>query len=215
MTTENQFGPLVHPYRVEQAIVASFREWFNEYLAEIERKEGLRNKTIPRPPTPESFHGGLDATGWQAPELPKIIVQVQPEGGPERDISVGYDQAYRVIVTAVVLANGGSEAFSEGNVEDEARQLASLYGAASMLLTQQTGLGGLSLDVILTGTPALSFPNPDERSIVKADTEFRVHVGPVIEQNKGPRTPAGNEGEYAVLPEVSKTNVTLKPELIP
>jgi hypothetical protein len=215
--TESQFGPLIGPYTLEQQTVGVYRLWANEYLAEIERKNGLQPRILTRPTTPESYHGGLDFLSWKAAELPKIIVVVEPTGQPERDASVGYSQKYEVRVGCIVMGLGaGAIAEPSPEPEDEVRALASYYGAMSMLLVDQPP--ALAADIEMVETPRLSFPDVDSRRICQSTTAFHVWVAPIkllaagpTEPNpkESPQYPGTPEGEWGQEPTVAKRTITL------
>lgn len=191
--TESIFGPLLSPWPLEQQILAVYRAWTGEYLSEIERKEGLRPRTIPRPPAEESYHGGIDFLSWKREELPKLIVVVEPTGQPERDASVGYTQQYEVQVGCVVAGVGGL--FGTLLIEDEARALASFYGAISTLLVDKPP--ALASDIFMVESPRLTFPNPDDRLICRSTTAFHLTVSPIRLLSAGPTQEYPNESpEY-------------------
>jgi hypothetical protein len=218
--TETIFGPLIGPYTLEQQIVAVYRIWTSEYLAQIELQGGLQARTIPRPPTPESFHGGLDFLSWKGTELPKVIVVVEPTGQPERDASVGYSQKYEVKVGCIVVGLGaGTIAEPSPEPEDEVRALASYYGAMSMLLVDQPP--ALASDIEMVETPRLSFPDTENRRICQSNTAFHVWVAPIkllaagpTEPNprEAPQYPGTPEEEWGQDPTVTKRTVTLTAE---
>src|SRR5205814_8604005 len=128
------FGPIRATWELEQAAVETLSIWFPTYLAELERQIGLTNKTIPRPPTPESYHGGVDLESYFQDELPEVVVVVNPLGPPERSASAGYVQGYELQVGCLWVGTGSR---LQERPEHEARAIASYLGAASMLLVQQ------------------------------------------------------------------------------
>ena len=228
--TESLIGPLVGTYTLEQQIVEKYRVWAFEYLREIERKETLPARALGRPGTPESFHGGLDFTEWKADELPKLIVIVEPSGTVERDASTdpyenehgepegrgGYTQTYEVRVGCIVRALGaGTIAQPSPLPEDEARAIASGWGAMSMLLVDQPP--ALASDIHMVDAPRLSYPNPDERTVVQSTATFWVTVTPIKLLSAGPtsllpkESPEwqGQEEPWKQEPVVSTTKLTV------
>lgn len=187
---EDIFGPLVATEDVVQAAVSTLTLWMPEYLAEVERKKGLRRKTIPRPPTSESYHGGVDLEAWIGADAPEVMVVVKPSGEPERSASAGYTQGYTLEVGCLCIGTGSTLA---ERAEDEARIIASYLGAATMLLIQQPTLGGLTERLVMTAAPEVSLPDPDRRAIAQVVTGFEVWVSQIIEESAGPVGPNPQE----------------------
>jgi hypothetical protein len=192
--TESVFGSLLGTPNVENAVLATYRAWMVEYLAEVERQNSLPSRSLERPPTPESFHGGEDFDTWQEDLCPEVIVVCNPTGEPERSASAGYGQAYEVQVGCVVIAD----------TEDEARIRAGYWGVASMLLVQHGGLGGLAEWTVMTAAPKVEFPDPEQRRLLRSVTTFHVWVVPIISASAGPvgQTPKESP-EYGGEPEAS------------
>lgn len=211
---EDFFGPLVSPEDVIQAALATLRVWLPEYCAEVERKHSLQPKTIPRPPTEECFHGGVDFESWIGEDLPEVIVTCKPSGDPERSGSVGYTQGYELKLGCLWVGVGSTLA---EHAEDEARMVASYLGAASMLLVQQPTLGGLTERLVMTASPDVTLPNPEQRAIAQVVTGFEVWVAQILDENAGPVQPNpgevpeynGPEQPYGEEPTVQKVDVTV------
>lgn len=201
------FGPLVATWNVEQVIVSVYREWLPTYLAAVERQNGLANKTLPRPPEAESYYGGLDFETEVQYGLPAVIVTVNPTGRPERR-STGYSQAYDIQVGCVI----------EMPSEEEARMVASLYGAASMLLVQLGGLRGLAERTVMESAPAVEFVDPERRQLARSVIGFTVYVETIILESgpagetitESPEIPSANPEERpAERPTVATTHLTV------
>lgn len=193
------FGPIVSQWQIEQAFIKTLKTWIPEYLAEIERQNGLKNKIIPRPPTPESIHGGTDLESYYQDILPEVVVVVEPLGPPELGGSAGYTGVYQVQVGCLWVGSGSELA---ERPEDEARCVVSHYGAACMGIVQQPGLGGLADDLRMEGLPRISLPNTDKREIAQVETTFHVWVSEIILPNEGPVQPNPVESpEYGGEPE--------------
>jgi hypothetical protein len=197
-------GPLISPWDVEQAVIGTLRTWLPDYLAYIEEIHGFQNKSLERPPAPESYHGGTkEAISWDADGLPEIIVTVEPTGSPELTASIGYIQDYEVEVWCIVQGDDGAQQLLP---EDSARMQASYYGAAAMLLTQQGSLEGFAERTELTGSPRVECPDPEKRRQQAAITTFLVSVGPIIQPTAGPFGPNPQESpEYGGEPEAPFT----------
>ena len=225
--TETIFGPLISPWPLEQQIITVYQTWAGEYLADIERKEGLRARQIPRPPAPESYRGSLDGLAWKAERIPQITVIVETTGAPERDASAdpvfnahsiqegrgAYIQDFEVTVVCTCESFGG--AISE-QAEDQARAIASYYGAMTMLLVDNPP--ALAADLMIISMPRLSFPDPDNRYVVQSTTQFHVYGVPVKALAAGPNTtvpkespqyPGETEGVWGTQPAVISGSITV------
>ena len=217
--TESLFGPIFSTWDIEQAVLTKLRLWVPEYLAELERKRGYHKRIIPRPPSALSIHGGLDAETWEQAECPEVIVIVDPFGEPERETSVGIIQPYEVRVVANVVGQGSELAEKP---EDEARAVASYYGAAVMgILTQNGELTGISTQedsLILMQSPRLTFPDPSVRQVIQATTVFHAFAeivnaneGPVPDEPKeSPQYGGEPEAEWKPEPVVETVKETIK-----
>lgn len=216
--SEDQFGKLVTQWDIEQAVLSTLRAWLPEQLAELERQHGLPNKTIPRPPVPESIHGGTDLDTWREDNLPEVIVVVKTEGRPEPAGSGEQAQAYRVEIGCQWVGKGSQ---AVPNPEDEARMVAGFLGAATLLLLQHPQLGGLAERIVLEQAPDTTTPDPDEKVLAQADTAFTVWVPSIVNESLGPagETPGGSEGypgeeeqPWPERPVVQSTHLTVEGE---
>lgn len=207
--TEQFFGPLVASWNVEQAIIATYREWMPTYLAAVERYNGLANKALLRPAA-DSYYGSLDFVTAPDVSLPSVIVVVNPTEAPELS-AVGYSQAYAVRIGCVV----------EGESESQTLMRASLYGTAATLMAQKGALAGLAEDTVLTSAPLMEFAEGERRTLARSVTGFTVYVANIIERFVGPAgetiadSPEFHEEPEAApeeRPHVTKTNLTIKAE---
>jgi hypothetical protein len=194
---EDLFGPLVGPEDLIDAAVNTLRLWMPEYLADVERKAGLQPKTIPRPPVPESYHGGVDLESWIGEDTPEVMVLCKPSGEPEHSSSF-YTGKFTLTIGCLCIGTGSVLA---ERPEDDARKIASYLGAASQLLVQQPTLGGLTERLRLTALPDVSLPDPDKRAIAQVVTEFDVWVTEVVSETAGPVGPTPQESPGYVGPE--------------
>jgi hypothetical protein len=216
---EAQIGALVSPWDVEQGVLGTLKTWLDTYLAVVEREHGLRPKSLERPPTPESIHGGtVEAIAWADDELPSVIVIVEPEGEPEVSASVGYVQGFEVQVWCVAMGKDGVEQLLP---EESARLQVSHYGAAVMLLVQQGALEIPNLQWSrMVGYPRVECPEPEKRRRQASITTFHVWVAPVVNQNLGPTglTPGespgyvGPEEPFEESPTVEAIDITINAE---
>lgn len=214
--TESLFGPIVTPWAIEQKTISTLRAWLPEYLAEIERKEGLVNGTIMRPPAAASYHGGVDTESWFQSDSPQVIVVVKPNGPPVLRGEGGYLQEYTLDVGCLCVETG-SGVLGEGP-GSEARAVAGYLASAAMLLVQHPSLGGLAEQLHMTRAPLVSNPEPDRKDIALGTVEFAVWISTIIEEGAGPaqEQPAespqwkGSEEPYGGEPEAVKDTTTVK-----
>ena len=197
------FGPLLGPWNVEHAILETLEEWMPSYLAEVERKSNLRPQTLGRPPTPESYKGGLDYESVRQEWLPAIIVVANPVGEPERTANA-YIQEYQVEVGCVVISEEGDDP------EGTARRNAGLFAAATQLLVTHGSLGGLSEECVLTGASKVEFFNPERRELAVGITSWHVYAT-ILDPSSGPVTVKTVEPEepYPAWPEATKDTITV------
>ena len=214
--TEDLFGPIWASWDVEQAVIGVYRTWLPEYLSEIERKRGLKQRTIPRPPAPESVHGGVDSQSWIQDTMPQVIVGVEPIGEPQRHGDGRNVQGYTVTVWGIWRGPGSELAEP---AEDEARAVASYYGAASMLLIQQPHLGELPVEqLVMRTSPVVSFPSEEDKTTALVTTTFELWLSNIITEGMGPMQPlpsespqwGGLEEPYKAEPEVKETKEPVK-----
>jgi hypothetical protein len=209
---ESIFGPLLSTWNVDQAVLATLSLWWDEYLAEVERQNNVPGKTIPRPPSEESFRRALDFEYYEEDDLPAVIVVSKPSGDPEVNASVGYTQRYEVQVGCVC----------EGEDEQAAQMRAAFYGAASQLLVQQSELGGFAQRTRMITAPELDMPDDEDRWLCRSIATFHVWVAQIVVAEAGPITPPGTpgpEGEehepeqpYPEWPDATQTHITVTAE---
>jgi hypothetical protein len=184
------FGRLVSPWDIEVAVLTTLRTWMPSYLGEISRQQAPLQTRLP---APGSYVGSPDLEAWAQEDNPCVIVVVNPEGDPERT-SDGIFQTYRAQVAVVILDDD----------PDQARMMASFYGAAVMgAITQRGSLGGIATGTVLTGAPTLSLPDEDERGIYLCLTTFAVTVCPIVQPSAGPAVPTPPDSpEYGGNPDM-------------
>lgn len=200
--SEALFGPIRGPWNVEKAVLATLEEWLPAYLFEVESQNGLQQRSLGRPPAPESYHGGLDWESEQQDTLPEVIVICNPVGEPQRQAS-SYIQGFEVQVGCVLLA-------TEEPIETHARKSAGLWAAACMgALVQHGPLGTLGAeDTVLVGAPKVEFLESENRRLAVGVTTYHVFAE-ILQPTFGPTTvkPVEPEGPYPEWPE-SKTDST-------
>lgn len=205
------FGPLVGNWNVEQAVIATYREWMPTWLAAVERANNMPLRSIPRPPTPQHYYGGLDFQTNVPGTLPVVIVVVGPAGPPERR-SGPYGQDFAIHVGCVV----------EGISEEQARMWAGLYGVAAQMLVQAPGLKGIADDLEMSAAPEPQWVDPEEaqRRLIRSVTTFTAHVKAVVDESMAPASETLAQSPEITEPEAppterpvaSKTHLTIQAE---
>jgi hypothetical protein len=199
------FEAILGPWNIELAVLEMLETWMPSYLAEVERKNSLPNKYLGRPPTPESYKGGLDFESVSQDRCPAVIVNANPVGEPSR-LSSAFIQDFQVEVGCVVISEEGTDP------EASARKRAGLMSAATMLLQHQpiTSIPTYE-ETILTGAPRVEFLEPERREIAVGITTWHVFAT-ILEPNAGPAIVKAvePEAEYPEGPEVLTEHLTVK-----
>jgi hypothetical protein len=201
--TEVLWGPMLSPIDVEEAVIATLREWLPASLRNAEEVRNLPVRSLGRPAAPESYHGGLDWESEQQDTLPEVIVICEPAGEPERNPNVTI-QFFTVQVGCVILA-------SVEPLEANARKTASIWAAASMVLGQHGALGSLEAqETLLIGSPKAEMLDPENRRLALGLTTWHVSVD-IFHPSSGPVTlkEVEPEGPYSEYPVVTKDTVTV------
>lgn len=182
--TTDYFGPMVSLADVEDAVLGALQsptQGLPFYVAETERKHSLDPRTLPLPPSPVSYRGGLDFETFEQDVAPVVIAVVAPVGDLERYGGGEYGSWFEVQVGCITTSEDS---------QDEARRLAQFYGSAvALCVIQQGSLGGLANDTRLQAFPRVSFPDPTRRSLAMSTTVFRIQVQPVFMDSMGPYPP--------------------------
>ncbi len=210
-TLGDVFGSLSATWNIEEAVIETLRLWMPEYLAEVERQNGLPKKTLSRPPTPESYRGALDWLSVKDDWLPEVKVICNPVGEPERQASE-YIQAFETQVGCVVKSEEGTDP------EAIARRNAALMAAASMLLVQHGDLQLSNIEeTVLVGAPKVEFLEAEDRRYAVGITTYHIFAE-ILNPNLGPEgetpeTSPGYEGleePYKESPQVKTATETIK-----
>jgi hypothetical protein len=184
--TDAIFGQITGHPAVEFAVLDTLEAWVPYMLRVIERREGFPPRTLTSPPGRGSYKGGLDFESWEEEDLPTVIAVVQPEGDAQRSVE-GYSQFFSVEVGVIVQTES----------EDESRALAGHLGTAVMVTLAQHGdLGGLASFTRLTSAPVLDFPDPEQRTFIRARIAFRSLVTGLVDDLAGPRTATPPESPH-------------------
>lgn len=177
----SSIGRIVSRQNVEQTVVKYLQTWLvSTYLPEVEAQNSIA-PALPRPPSEESYYGGVDDQTWEEDWLPVLVVTAEPVEDAIR-LASSYQQWFEVKVTNVVFAED----------EASARSLSDWYGAAVMAtITESLNLDGFASDLILIETPVTAFVEepPDRREFAQATTTFRMLVNDVVTESGRPASP--------------------------
>lgn len=193
------FGPLIAPWNVEQAAVATLQKWlWPSYLEQVELQNGLAYGTVLKP---ASIQGAPDLDEWRQDETPAVMVVCEePEGAPERDASIGYAQSYRLTVGVLVVGAEQSE-------EADARRDAGLYAAAiAGALGQQLASDHPTFisDIAESVSPSVAYADPDIRVEYLGQVQFEIYVCPMMFDDRGPGTPIASQAIPPDVPTVTQ-----------
>lgn len=206
----DSLGTLVSLWQVEQALIGVLQDppptpatmpRVTYYLAEVERQTGLPPQTLPLPPGPSSYRGGVDADTMMAEWFPMITVIVEPDGAPQ------YLDGYTVsqVLRAQVVAKTGDDS------EDTARMIADAYGAAIARCVLDAGtLGGVAAQTRLTSGPTTSLLDAaNARQVVICTVEFSILIAPMFTLGAPLSWAASPYTTPPALPEVQTTDATI------
>lgn len=199
-------GPLLSPWTLEEAAVATLRKWaWPSYIEEVERQNGLAYGSVQQIDAP-AIRGAAALDEWMADELPVILVVVEkPTGTPERFNSAGYVGTYPMTIGVITLAATEDE-------ERFARRDASLIAAACMGAVGQeleVDHPGLVIDMPMADVPWAEPVDMDVRTVWQGTVTFDVIVNPVFNSTLGLATPTLPEQTPTDYPEATSTNLTV------
>lgn len=208
----NLFGSLIGLPNIEDAVTGTLATWLPTCLFEVERRNGLKRGSVPRPPSDSSIFADLEfdfaAGAWREDDCPVVIAAVNPTGETERNAD-GYGSWFELQVAANVISE-------EPRV---ARRWAGWYGLAiSMALGQHPSLGGIATSTIMVAAPSVEHPEPDKRVLARALVVFHTFVDGIVNPLSGPKTATppdspqypGSPGQpWHDLPAVESTPLTI------
>lgn len=222
MSYTSIYGAIVDRSQVEQAVInilqtppaGSNFPLIAYYLAEVERQRGLQPQTLPLPPGPDSYRGGLDFDVFEDEWAPVLTVLAEPVGRAEREHEGFYGSMYEIRVGAVVV----------GQDEDTVRLLADRYGAAVMAcLAQNGGLGtrvdfatGLTIPfatkTVVETVAETTFPNARMRRLAQSTVILHSFIDHVVDENGPIAFPASPYLPAPSWPTIENVDVQLQAE---
>lgn len=207
----DQFGPLVSRWSVEQAIigllssppsiVSTTYPLIAYYLAEVERQTGLAPRTLPLPPGPKSYQGGVDALTLQAEWMPMVHVIVQPDGAAMMMDTGTYGQRFE----CQVVSTAGDDN------ENTARMVADHYAAAiAGIIAHHGSLGAGATGTTLVETGVVRLLDPEEaRQVAQSSVVFSTLIAPMFWTAAPTVLPADPYQQATSWPTVQQVDVTV------
>lgn len=202
------FGTITSLYQVEQAVLSTLQTpppggtgpLLIYYLAEVERQNNLAAQTLPVPPGPSSYRGGVDASTMMAEWFPMVTVVAQPVGAPNYLDRYTVGQTYRVMLHATV---------GDDN-EDTARMIADHYGAAlAKLLIDFGNLGGVATNTRMTASPSTALLDAQARQVLRSTVTFETMIAPAFTVQTPETWPASPYTVPTAWPTVQAVDVTV------
>lgn len=199
-------GPIISDDQVEEAVLATLRNWVPLYLAEVERNVGLDPGFYDRP-ADSSYTARTDFDKWPEEWLP-LVMAITPgiEDDPPKD---GYGHLRARFGIGVVCVVSSVDRL-------ETRRYAYRLGAAVRAALVQhasldLALGGTVRGVDLVGGRNNELPTEDDRTIWASRQLFVVEVGNFLSTN-GPGITVPPADPLEPLPEpptIQNPNVLL------
>ena len=172
------FGPIVTAGDVEGWTLDLLQRWFSTYLAEVERQHGYSGHDLPRP---KGWALGPSFDKWPEDQVPGVLVSSRGTLDPPRRHGDGAFTARWGIEPGVVCS---------ARTQNEAHQLAALYGAAvRWLMIQRPSLDGYAAGTAWLGESYDDLGYDDSRSLYAVRELFAVQVDEVAYSDAGPVTP--------------------------
>jgi hypothetical protein len=212
------YGPLVGRDLIERAVLAllqtppegSEAPLIVYYLAEVERQQGLAPQSLPWPPGPSSYRGGVDLQTLMPEWFPLIGCEAQPVGIPERGPKDGFGYGYGQWFEVKLAATAGNDD------EDAARLLAAQYGIAlALLIVQHGSLGHVVGNTVLTASPNIEYLDPEVRQVARSVITFRSYVDTILTESGPPLVlspdPYQAPGDWPVVETVDVTLDAIAP----
>lgn len=200
------FGVIFSRYQLERAILSTLQtpppgataSLLAYYVAESERQQGLAPQTIPLPPGPSSYRGGVDAGTLMAEWFPMVTVTAQPAGDAQRLDRYTLAQAYE----AQVVCTAGDDS------EQAARMVADAYGASVAKLIMDFGTLGIgATDTRVTRMADIALLDAtNARQVCRATVHVQTLIAPALETSPPSAWPASPYTPAAQWPTVQTVN---------
>jgi hypothetical protein len=178
------FGPIIHPVMVDNAVLDHLKLWLPTQLHQMEREEGLAAGSYLRLPPHDSCYSNVyDESQYVDNRIPSILVITGGTPTVERHGDGTYSALWDVLVSAIVRSVNDSDV----------RLVASLYGAAVWrTIMQHASLGGFASGVAWQGAmPLVPLSGTVDRGrhILVAQSRWLVYTDGVVSDRDGPVDP--------------------------
>lgn len=207
------FGRIWHPGRLEEAVLATLKTWLPTYLNEVCEQETLflnsqlEDGDDPIPPVklaqPESWALVSEYDRFPEDSLPAIIVAAPgAEGQPETDGGGIIRTAWRFEVSVTLTADTGRNA----------RRNAQLYLAAIIAcLMQRRSLGESMTATDFLDADYVDVPTEKRRTQIAAAAAFAAQIDQMVTTRGGPATPTPPDPMPETWPVVTETQIGTEP----
>lgn len=189
------YGPSFGRHHLRKAVEETLKKWMPDYLAEAERENGLKPRTLPNFETYEHVN---EFRNWADDETPVCII-VSPGLAETKQKGAGeYTGVFDLGVAAIVGANN----------RENTDKLADLYGPIlRQLLLQQAGLGGVATGIDYIDEKYNDVPDGQDSPLSSAQVIFTVEVPGIVNGRKGTIAPSedpyGDDGEAPLADDVN------------
>lgn len=169
------FGNIVTAHDLEHAVKDTLKEWFPEYLAEIERQSDVPGLNLP---SPRSYEHRVEMSNFPEDQLPQcIIVSPGMASAPMMEGNGSYRAFWKILIGIVNSAK---------DKESTARN-SKLYAAATRaIILQHRSLGGFTSGMVWDGESYEHGPVEAERTLAVCSLEFTFEVESVASERGGP-----------------------------
>lgn len=196
------FGPMVTRRSITDEVIRVLREWEGEYLAAIERFEGLDPRSLP---TIATWESGSDYRRHIGSPLPAVIVNVQTTAGdPVRDGEGLVSATWNVMLQ--VLAAGRVQRESELTCD---RYIAAFRSLALHMLPRSEHFERAWWG----GDTYVAAPTRDRDTLGAGTSLIRVEVPEMLRAVSGPWSgprPDPYTDVRPVMPTVTDSNITIR-----
>lgn len=191
------YGPSFGRHHLRKAVEETIRKWMPDHLAEAERENGLKPRTLLNFKTFEHVN---EFRNWADDETPVCVIvspglsETKQKGGGE------YTGVFDLGIAAIVGANN----------RENTDKLADLYGPViRQLILQHADLGGVATGVDYVDEKYNDVPDGQDSPLSSAQVIFTVEVPGIVNGRKGIMAPSedpyGDSGEAPLAEEVSVT----------
>ena len=201
MSALADFGPLVIPTDVDEAVIGVVATWINTYLSQIELERGLAASSLKRPRR-SNITNVLTSAEWMDNALPAVVVTTANTSQTPKVTARRDNFAFwRVTIQCVV----------RGKTMPLTKQIASLYeGSVRRLMLQQAVRGALIADCRWASTNVQAVPDTSGagRWLAAGIGAFDVGTDAAVNGDFGPTVP--DVGPYSPLATVEEVEVDLE-----